>query len=285
MLLGKAKSIESLVTTELQRGPIDTALLIANIKKKRPNTTKQGVYAALRNLRKEEIVVLHNKKTSFNLLWLKQMDEFLAVTERHYVETNFGRDNFLNLKEGERIVYFFGNPAETDKFWGHALVTLAEASTAEDGPAYLYNPHEWFLIARKESERECIAFITKKRRFLLTAGNKLPLDRVITKEFDGNHSQYHMHSQQLFAKNNYYLNIVGDFLIEVLIDEKIAAKIEVLYQNAEKLDDRVLGELNKIIGNKERSRLTISRNSKKASRLKKILGKNFYIPVKQADGH
>lgn len=280
MLFGKEKSLENLICARLQEGAIDTASLIREIREQRSGTTKQGVYAALRQLRREEIVVLHNKKASFNLRWLKQAEQFFATAEQHYIESDFGRDNFLNLKDGERISYFYSSPTETDKFWGHALVTLGESSVASDEPAYLYNPHEWFLVARRESERECFDIITKKRRLLLTASEKTPLDRAVAGEFDGDRGQYHMLDTPLFAKNNYYFNIVGDFIIEVWIDPAIATQIESLYRKTEGLDDDAAKELTKIVTDKGRSRLTISCNAKKAERLKKMLRKNFYIPTK-----
>ena len=279
MLFSNEKSIENLVCILLQHGPIATTALIVQIKEQRPRTTKQGVYAALRQLRRDEIVVMHAKKASLNIRWLKQIDQFSAIAEQHYVEGNFGRDNFLNLKDGEKIAYFFSSPTETDQFWGHALVILAESSPSNDEPVYLYNPHEWFLIARQESERAFIDIITKKRRFLLTAGAKTPLDRAVANEFDGDMSQYHMLEQPLFSKNNYYFNIVGEFLIEVWIDSNIATRIEEVYRTAEKIDGAVRTKLIEIVRGKGRSRLTISRNAKKAERLKKMLRKNFYTPV------
>lgn len=281
MLLTKENSIEDSICTLLQLGPMGTTALIEHIQQQRPKTTKQGVYAALRQLRRDEIVVMHVKKASLNVRWLKQMDQFFSIAEQHYAEGDFGRDNFLNLKDGEKIAYFFSSPTETDQFWGHALVILAESSTSGDAPVYLYNPHEWFLIARHASERAFIDIISKKRRFLLTAGAKTPLDRAVAGEFDGDRSQYHMLDHPLFSKSNYYFNIVGDFLIEVWIDTSIAASIETIYQGEEKNPDAVRDALIKIVGGKGRSKLVISRNAKKAERLKRLLKKNFYIPAKK----
>lgn len=279
MLFGKEKSLENLICTLLQQGAVATTSLIEQIRDERPGTTKQGVYAALRQLRREEIVVLHNKKASFNIRWLKQTEQFFATAEQHYVHEDFGRDNFLNLKDGEKISYFYSSAGETDKFWGHALVILGESSVPSSEPAYLYNPHEWFLIARRESERECFDIITKKRRLLVTVGSNTQLDRAVAREFDGDRSQYHMLDAPLFEKNNYYFNIVGDFMIEVWINPTIAVQVDGIYNKSEKLDILTEQELTKVIVSRSRSKLMISRNAKKAERLKKLLRKNFYIPA------
>lgn len=278
MILTQNKSIEDLVCVELQHGPLDKVVLIERIKKHRSRTTKQGVYVALRNLENKEVVVVHNKKVSLDVRWLKQMNKFFAVAEQNYTDADFLRGDFLNLKDGEKIAYSFSSASETDKFWGHALVVLAESAIPKEEPVYIYNPHEWFLIAREKSEKESFSIITKRRRLLVTVGSKTPLDRVMSKEFDRDMSQYYMLEHPLFLKNNYYLNIVGDFMIEVKIDATIARRIETFYKEVEKLDDGAINELIKIVGSKGKSRLAILRDAKKAEKLKKTLGKNFYYP-------
>lgn len=278
MFLNKENSIENLVCQSLRDGSVSTLSLIDSVRKIRPKTTKQGFYFALRNLKRGEVVVIHNKRVSFNIRWLKNMDRFFRIAEQHYSEDGLGRDNFLNLRDGEKISYLFASPAETDMFWGHALVLLSETLPDQNEPVYLYNPHEWFLVARRESELECIKLITQKRRFLLTAGGKTPLDHSVSSDFDGDKSQYYMADNSIFPKNNYYLNVIGDFIIEVRIDPSLAQKIEQLYAQAE-VDNGVSKEkLKEIVRDKGRSKMTISRDKNKAERLKKVLRKYFYIP-------
>ena len=117
-------SIEGLIFKCLDNGPIKTSLLLEKIRKERPHTTKQGTYLALRNLKKEEVVVVHNKHVSFNVRWLKNMENYFALAQRHYFEENVGQNNFLNLKDGEKITYSFNDTAQTDIFWWHALYFL-----------------------------------------------------------------------------------------------------------------------------------------------------------------
>lgn len=281
MIFTNKKSVENLIFEHLQKGPVNTVALIQAIQRIRPQTTKQGVYAALRSLRHEEIIVTHNKQTSFNIRWLKQMGRFFMLAEQYHLTEHFTDNNFLNLKEGEAISYTFATPAQNDMFWGHALILLSESSIPASEPVYLYNPHEWFLIARKESERDAIDIITKKRRFLLTSGGNSPLDHAITGEFDGNRSQYHMLSKALFSKENYYCNVIGDFIIEAWIDKKTAHQIEQIYETSLGLDQEVRRGLISAIESKGRTKFSISRNAKKAEKLKKILKKNFYIPIEK----
>lgn len=281
MLLTNRPSVENLILERLQRGPVNTVNLIKDIQRVRTRTTKQGVYTALRSLRDEEVVVMHNKRTSFNIRWLKHMGQFFSTAEQHYLSESFDITNFLNLQEGEKITYAFSTPAQNDMFWGHALILLSESGIPSSEPVYLYNPHEWFLVARRDSERDCMDIITKNRRFLLTSGGNSFLDHAVRKEFDGNMSQYHMLTKPLFSKENYYINVVGDFIIEAWINTRVATQIEKIYQTTLELNKEIEGKLLTVIEGKGKTKFAISRNIKKAEKIKKMLRKNFYIPVEK----
>lgn len=271
-------TIEDFIFQYLQTGAMSTPALVDAIQSVRPRTTKQGVYAALRNLKRDEIVLTNDKQARLNVRWLKKMEEYFAVAQKAYFEGTLGRGNFYNLGIGEKVEYTFRNPTQADAFWWQALYLLSEMSNTKE-PVYLYNPHDWFLLARRESERESIeSIIGRGKRYLLTVGGKNPLDRAVADEFDGNKSQYHMALKPLFQKNNYYLNVVDDFLIQVWIGKKLADAIDVLYRGTTKVDGQAEKRINDLVRQKGRVRLVISRDPKKTQRLKKLLGKNFYIP-------
>jgi predicted transcriptional regulator len=269
--------LEKIIIDFLQKGPVNITDLIGNINKKR-KVTKQGVYFCLRGLVQQEMVVVHNKQASLNVRFIKKMKTFFETASQHYIDSPLGGVNLTSLKDGESIQYSFHNPLTTDFFWWDALYTLSESLDSTD-PVYLYNPHEWFLLARRESELEAIKEITKKRRFLLTTPGTTVLDKYVAKDFDGNMSQYNMLGKDLFTKNNYYFNVVGDFIIEVWIDTKIANEIDALYVRTKKFNEEAIRELTAIIYKRGKSKLTLSRNKKKAEKLKNLVKKHFYIPA------
>lgn len=145
-------------------------------------------------------------------------------------------------------------------------------------PWFAYNPHDWFFIARNKTESELRDFINKKGGiYVMTVGGKTALDRHIRREFDGKRAKYHMRDKPMFTKNNYYVNVVGDFIVEVLIDKKIAGRIENLYGKTGFYSDNAKEELQTIINSKGKSRLTISRNKAKAKMLVNKLAKPFHF--------
>ncbi len=278
MLFSKKKSLEEYILDHLQHGPVVMLDLIEKIKQQRPGTTKQGVYAALRQLKKQEVVVIHKGTASLNVTWLTQIGRYIEVAQHHYFKDEISIGHFANLQNGERIQYSFQNPVLTDAFWNHAVFILIE-TTPSDTPFIAYDPHVWFYLAHPENELALVEFVaTHKRQYLVVSGANTPLDKYPKTLLDGTHAQYHALHKPLFKKNNYYLNIIGDFLIEAWIDAQIAKKIDQFYQEHVKYTDDVRNEFRTIVEQRGKSKLVISRNVKKAERLRKKLIKPFYIP-------
>lgn len=278
MSIPTSLSIEQWLLQALQQGPRRIVGIISELKDARPGTTKQGVYAALRVLKKQEKVVLHRGRASLNSAWVSSMANFFSIAERYYRNEDSGDGNFLHLQDGEKISYSFKDAVLTDAFWGHAFHLLV-ATEQPGAPVYLYNPHQWFLIAREKSETELISFVLKsKRQYLLTVGSSLPLDKHISSLFDGEQSQYYMRSDALFPKNNYYVNIIGDFIIEAWTDADVANKIDDMYASTGVYSETIKKELEDIISSQGKTKLVISRNKRKAEKYKNMLKKFFYFP-------
>jgi hypothetical protein len=277
MSLDKPRRIEEYILKHLQNGPALMLDLVEKLKIDRPNTTKQAVYAALRGLKRSEQIVTYKGVASINLTWLNSMVNYFNLTKINYIKGSVSDGDFVNLEDRDKIKYYFQSPIKADIFWTHALYLLTERIEKNE-PVYIYNPHEWFLLARKENELELFNNISRKgHRLLLTVGNDSFLDRHVNKYFDNNFSQYHVRSKQLFNENNYYLNIIGDFLIEVWMDKKVSDKIDGLYQEAKSFNKDVDEELKRIVGMESKMKIVISRNHKKAEKIKSSLKRHFVL--------
>lgn len=277
MPLNNPKRIEDYILRYLQSGPILMLHLVKKVQNERPKTTKQAVYASLRILKKNEQIITYKGMASLNLSWLNSMFNYFALAKSSYVKGASSQGSFINLENKEKIKYYFNSATKADIFWTHALYLLVERSDSKE-PVFIYNPHEWFLLVRYDNENEIFKTITKKgHQLLLTAGGNTFLDRYIKKNFDNNFSQYHSLETPLFKEKNYYINIVGDFLIEVWLDQNMSNKIQKFYTETTKWDENKLNELKNIINVESRMKIVISRNQQKAEKIKKSLKKYFVI--------
>ena len=199
------------------------------------------------------------------------MIEYFSIAQQNYATAGARDNGFLNLEEGERVQYFFRDPVQTDAYWSH-VYTILNNTVPADQSIYLYNPHEWFMLARRDNERETVkTIIGRGRAYFMTIGNNTVLDRALAKEFADLHVGYRVLNAPLFNKKNYYLNIIGDFLIEVYLDETIEKQIDAIFKTTAEWTPTAQAELERVVGSRGRSKLTVSRNAKKASRLAAML--------------
>jgi len=269
-------SISDFIIQHLQNGPLTAGMLLELIKRSRPTTTKQAVYLALRNLKREEKITMHGKLVSLSRVWLMKQSSFFAITTQNYALSETSGNGFLNLEEGDRVSYSFKNPAVADVFWAHAFDILADASSRQE-PIYLWNPHEWFFLARHESERAVFdRILAAGKQIWITCGNRDPLDKFITKEFDGQQSQYYMTEYTQFRKQNYYLNIFGNYILEVWLDEQTAKKIDAFYKTHTEWTEEAKKIIQEISTEHGKTKLTITKNARRATKLKTLLKKPFY---------
>lgn len=278
MVFEQNNSIESLILRALKNGPVRTTDLIVLTKKQRNGTTKQGVYRVLRGLVKREVVVISKRYVNLNALWLNEMYDFFTVAEQSYSALNLLPDKVFGLTDGDRIQYVFKTPALTDTFWIHLLLMANKAIDPSD-PLFLYNPHWWFAIAREKSELELIRAVKlSKRQFLLTVPNASALDKSMSNLFDGTMAQYYLSPKSLFKQNNYYLNIIGDILIEVWLDKILSEKIHDLYVKKKTTSVDLVKEMQTVIASGGKSKMIVSRNRSRSEAKKRLLRRFFYIP-------
>lgn len=274
-------SIENEIISQLQKRSMTAMEILAVIQKDRPKTTKQAVYLAIRNLKGEEIITTHAKLVSLSRIWVGKMADFYAVARKQYAESAVADSGFLNLEEGDRISYSFKNPITTDVFWSHTLSVLADVA-AKGEPVLIWNQHEWFFLSHLESERALFKqMLSAGKQVFVLCANQDPLDKQVSKEFDGDRSQYHTLGKQLFEKSNYYVNVVGDFVLEVWLDEKVSKKIDQFYKSHKQFTEEAMREIQKITQEEGRTKLLISRNKKKAQKIKGLFTKYFHIKIEQ----
>lgn len=270
----KPQKLEDKIINNLTNGEKVSTTLLETIRKQGKNITKQGFYAALRKLKSEEIILIYKGRVSLNTVWIKKMKDLFGTISRNYTIDQNSFD-VLGLQDGENITYMFNSIRHLDIFWGHSQNILLHNTTNID-PIYCYDPHYWFYIARKDTEIELLKEIVEnKRQFLMTVGGTMFLDKIVKKEFNNDFLQYNF--KKMFEKNNYYVTIIGDYITEVHLDEKISKEIDDLYKEKENIDDKIVHKLKSYLDAKVKNKIKITRNKNKAERLKKMMKKDFYI--------
>lgn len=277
MLFSKSQTTKERIVEALQAGPVRITVIIEYLSQHGDPVSKQGVYCALRELVKEEVVVVYKKQASLNRAWLVKLANFSTRAHQHYFEPDVPVSHVKTLKPNQRMKFIFKTLSSLDAFWGHALYTLIENNPTHE-PLLMYNPHWWFAYSRNPSEMAILDFCKRRGTPLFeTVGHNTPIDRAATKFMDGTHARYYVRTKPLFPKENYYINVLGEFIIDVWIDKKLHDTIELLYHTETRVTKEWIDRLESLNTIRGKSILTISRNQKRAGMLRKKLSRPFLI--------
>ncbi len=118
------------------------------------------------------------------------------------------------------------------------------------------------------------------RYFFLAIGNNTKLNKQARERIKALNSQCCLLDKTLFKKGNYHVNVFGDFIFDIWLDENLMREIEKLYKKETKLDVKTLKKIQTIANKKGKNKLVLSRNKKRAEKLRKKIKKYFYIPKK-----
>ena len=114
----QAIKIEDHIIQRIKTGPIQTLDLMRSIQKERHGVSKQGVYKALRALAQEEVAVVSKGVVFLNMNWVREWGRFIEIVNKQYLAKSFVPAYFMNLEEGDRLVYFFKTLSQLDACWG-----------------------------------------------------------------------------------------------------------------------------------------------------------------------
>jgi hypothetical protein len=269
-------TIESSIIGTLSHQSYTTVKLLGEVQKNL-SCTRQGYYKILRKLKNEEVLIVRNKIVSLSYLWIqKQMDFYTAIFNQ-YTQSKKPSEDFLLLEDTDSIVYTFKNTEITDVFWNHALSILNQ-KVDRNIPLCIYNPHEWFLLVRKESEKAMFHNVESiGRKLVVLIDHTTPLDMLVKKEFNFKNNHYYATPKTIIKKSNYYLNVIGDYIIEVTIDKKTSRAIDEWYLKTKVYDEIAKKELSTIIQSRGKNKLQISKDKTRAETLRKTFRKFFVV--------
>lgn len=270
MLLTNKPETKEIIVTLLSKGALSSVELHqqVDIQKK---VTKQGFYKALRELVRDEVVAKNKHLVLLNNAWLNKLHNLVHTVDESYQMQ--AEDTFLNLEEGETLVYHFKTIASLDILWMHYFFIVAKKESHED--LVFYNPHEFWSLFRHEAESFMYKWIAdNNRNHYIVVGGTSPLDRTTTQYIKDMGLQVAYEPDSTIRRNS-YVCIIGDYILETVLDMNTVRAIDNLYEKYPGWNEIVLNELTDILSRIKRSKVVIERNKSKANKLRKRLVKHF----------
>lgn len=232
--------------------------------------SRQSIYNILSKLLKQEVVVKQATKYSLNYVWLMRLNEFTNIARQKSTFT------FHELDEGEKITYRFQNLEKTSTFWMHTFQVLYNRMPLKSAVP-IYSSHEWTDIVRPDQDKEWREIVANGPNLVLfSIGDSSKLNKDYAKKYS--HKNLVIHSGKTYGfSKGYYLNVFGDYLVEVRVPESLALLMDKLFV---KQGDRRALKSSLIFGGlfNKKITLTIRRNKVTAQKLYRRLTKDYFIP-------
>lgn len=262
--------VESSLVELLLRQPSTAVELLQLVQKCKPKTPKQTIYQGIRKLLKKDIVVVHKKIISLNKIWVSE------VKERFEKVSSFC-DPLLLIPEGKSIYHEFPNLSIAISHWSHAGLVLGEQAP-KNIPLVFWNPHHFFFITNTQSERRFFSDLQKQgKTILVTTGDTTAVDKLIRKS-ETNTSTFRMNLEEDTSfPNTYYLDCYGDFVIETFLEQELADAIDNWFLTTKTITEKSKQSLLELFTKDFTITQKISRNNKKAQKLRALLLKGFVI--------
>ncbi len=268
MLLSKNPDIKETIISLLAKGAVDSTELQKQVSEHK-KVTKQGFYKALRELVVDEVVIKNKQLVALSNVWVNKVQVFTASIDKEYQS----EDSFLNLQEGESLVYHFKSLASLDVLWMHYFYIIAKKES--DKPFIFYNSHEFWSLFRFAEENAMYEWVanTGRKTFGVIGGNT-DMDRATT-AYVKKYGIEFAYEEKMSLPKNYYTSVIGDYILDTILDMNTANAIDLLYKNNTVWNESVAQQLQAILKNLKRSKVVIYRNKKKAEMLRRKLMKYF----------
>ncbi len=226
--------------------------------------TIQALYRSIKRLVDDAVLV----KKGFFFTVSKEWSQSVA--------NYFDKKDGILLSEGEEISYSFKSLSALDSYWKHTTTQLRKE--LGDYPIFFYNNHVvWLhLKDRKESQTNYLnSFDAKKIYAGFVVGGSTATDKEFKKNFNRKYLQVELRDVGSIKHDS--ITVHGDYVVTVKFKKQTTAFVDRLYKNAKTIQELENG-LEKSLEGKLPVKLTIEKDAKKATKIRGVLNKNFYIP-------
>lgn len=274
MILGKPTTTEEYIIEILGERPLRGPALNAAVNQQKGETTKQAVYAALRNLIDQEIVTKTGTVYTLNRVWLQKLHSF---SRQHIdVATQKQHQTILDFQDGDSVTYKFKDPNAMDVMWGH-LYDLVYDVSDQYQVIVNHHPHEWLILARTETEQYWLRrFEDDKKLLLFNIGGNTPIDKQFKSEYQSDFIKIN-NGVDYGLRPNEYLAVVGDYVFNISVEHAFEQAVDELFQASASVAD-IKAPIRELAKQKYTSKLKLSKNSKKAIKWRQTFANDYAIP-------
>lgn len=232
-----------------------------------------AVYKVLNKLLSAGVVVKAGTRYSLSLTWVFGIFSFAEKLSKAYF-----CDEYLDslLPEiGKKMSWKFTDLPRCNDFWNQLLLALLKRTPQVDSFAWVPSP--WFVLLPEDRDsRLQQVFRMTNRKFYSAFGSSSRFEPVVRKLYNHGNQILKFGKKPFPTKDTRYLDIVGDYVLTVSIDNKTSQEIGSLFADNKRGDLNTSAAL-AILRQRCRATISIEQNARKAARLRGALARLFDI--------
>lgn len=224
-----------------------------------------AVYKVLDRLLSDGVIVKTGAFYSLSLGWIFDIFSFSERLSATYFSESYLRT--LVPRPGNRQTWRFSQLIRCNEFWNQLLLALVKETPGV--PAFAWVPCPWFIMLQQGREsRLQQVFKMSGRRFYTSFRSFGRLDAHIRKAYKARNQTISFADSPFKALKNQYLDVIGDYVLNVTLDPSIAHKLEHFCQGKANKDSEVRARELTLLTERCKATITLECSPKKAARLR-----------------
>lgn len=249
---------------------ITVSELLEALAEKDQKITLQHLYRTVKKLCDDQILLKTKGELRVNLLWLTYLQYFAERTKKTLLENQAER--VFPLKVNQRVSFKVDTLHEVQTLWNHLLIQLYRHSPEKY--LFKYYSHAWWQIGRHALDTGFYRKIKEKGvSCFWLYGNDTYLDREAASKHKNLYAS-RIDPAPPFPKQGYNINVYGEYVIECIFPEVIAAQFDALFaaKTAKEFNEQLFSDLFSLKGP---YKVTVWRTPKQAPALREKIGRLF----------
>lgn len=274
--MNSKKSLRELIIEDLSLGPKQRTQVVEDVSRISKSSI-QGVYKALRQLKKEEVVVVRKFVVALSSVWLFHEQERIGRIQKTYAlkERFFGQSE----QEDTSISFTFSTLSELDLFWTHSFLSIEE-SLPTTQPRISIAPHDWWIYSRNATDSAWVQRLNKNKRNLwviVTHPETIDKKVIAIRKKQAPSFLQHYYGNPLQQNEYTYYNCMGDYVFKIVLGQTHSKELNTFVTTIKDLplSPQNEKEILRIMSIKDKSRITIYKSSKKANVIYDKVSKYF----------
>lgn len=281
MFTGGNNKLEDYIILLLsQQGFLLVEQLQDKLQEQQITATVQGIYRVLRKLQLQGVVIKEKQSYSLRISWIFEMKRLIEQMESVYLQSSY-LESLIPREEKQKQSWQFTKMIKLADFWDQILIAMGKISNA--GISCHYSTYPWYNIAHPEHTtifNKTYATVLQKEYVIYGGRTFLHKYEPLSLKTLPYESRYYAQENEQIEKNpRIHLDIIGDHILTVKLDQKTVDRLETLYNTVQTEEDVFKANLIDFFNEPVKAKVTIQKNQKKAQKYRKKFEK-FFGPIR-----